>query len=52
LKVKKISNSSMGVSIHPAFLQVAGLKLGDKVIMNAEKGIITIQKHEEDQENE
>jgi len=50
LKIKKLSNSSVGVSLNPAFLKVAGLKLGDKVEINAEKDIITIKKHVESEE--
>lgn len=41
----------MGVSLNQSFLTVAGLKLNDKVIISAEKGIITITKHDEEGDN-
>lgn len=52
MKIKKLSNSSMGVSIHPTFLKVAGLKLHDKVEIEAKEDIIIIRKHKEEVTNE
>jgi len=43
--------NSISVNIHPFFLEVAGFKIGDNVMLNAEKGIITITK-QEDEDNE
>lgn len=47
MKIKKVSNSSIGVSINPSLLKVAGFKLNDKIVIDAEKGIITITKQVE-----
>ena len=36
--------TSLGVNIHPDLLKLAKLKKGDKVIIDAHEGVITIKK--------